>query len=238
MSEVVIEDISLNVSDSTTMPAFVARPKDSEKHPGILIFQDVYGLKSSLRDIAVRFAREGFITIAPELFHRNGKGFQGKYDDFESSRNHIQALTIEGMTLDLNSANEWLINDTRLISNEIASIGFCMGGKVSFLANTLLNLKAAISFYGGGVTGMLDHVPDIPAPQLMFLGGLDKYVDDNQINNISAALKSNSKNYVSVVFSNADNGFFCNSSSAFNTEAAMLSWSITLAFLNFYLKKS
>ena len=238
MSGVVIEDISLNVSDGTTMAAFVARPKDSEKHPGILVFQEAFGINSHIRDITGRFAEEGFISIAPELFHRTGKGFEGNYNDFESTWVHVQALTNEGLIADIISVNEWLKNEKRLLSNEVASIGFCMGGRVSFLANTLLNLKAAISFYGGGMPSILDRVPDIHAPMLMFWGGLDKHIDENQINTITASLKLNNKNYVNIVFSNADHGFFCNARASYNPDAAKQAWALAIAFLNSYVMKS
>jgi carboxymethylenebutenolidase len=238
MSGVIIEDISLNVSDGTTMAAFVARPKDSKKHPGILVFQEAFGINSYIRDITGRFAEEGFISIATELFHRTGKGFEGNYNDFESTRVHIKALTIEGLIADLTSAYEWLKNDKQLLSNQVASIGFCMGGRVSFLANTFLKLKAAISFYGGGIPSLLDRAPGMQAPQLMFWGGLDKHIDENQINTITASLKLNAKNYVNVVFSNADHGFFCDARSSFDPNSAKQAWALVNAFLNSYILKN
>lgn len=238
MSGVIIEDISLNVSDGTIMSAFVARPKDSEKHPGIFVFHEAFGVNSYIRTIAERLAEEGFISIAPELFHRTVKGFEGSYNDFESTHVHIQALTIEGLTADIISVNEWLRDQKLLLHNEIASIGFCMGGRVSFLANTLITLKAAVSFYGGGIPALLDRVTGIQAPMLMFWGGLDKHIDENQINTVMAALKIKNKNYVNVVFSNADHGFFCHERSSYNPNASKQAWALTTEFLNSYLLKN
>jgi carboxymethylenebutenolidase len=238
MSGVLIEDISLNVSGGTTMAAFVARPKDSEKHPGILVFHEAFGVNPYIRDMAERFAGLGFISIAPELFHRTGNGFIGNYNDFESTRQHIQALTNEGLTADIISANDWLRNEKRLLSNEVVSIGFCLGGRVSFLANTLISLKASVSFYGGGITALLDRVPQMQAPMLMFWGGLDKHIDENQVSTVTSALKLNNKNYVNVVFSNADHGFFCNERSSYNPDAAKQAWALSTEFLNSYLLKN
>jgi carboxymethylenebutenolidase len=238
MSGVIIEDISVNVSDGTTMSAFVARPKDSEKHPGIIVFQEAFGVNSYICDVAGRFAEEGFLSIAPELFHRTAEGFKCDYKDFEGTRAHIQALTTEGLIADIIAVNEWLRNEKRLLSNEVASIGFCLGGRVSFLANTLLDLKAAVSFYGGGMPALLDRIPGMQAPILMFWGGLDKHIDENQINTVTAALKLNNKNYTNVIFSNADHGFFCNERSSFNPDAAKQAWALTIEFLKSYLLKN
>ena len=238
MNDIIIEDVSLNVSDGTSMAAFVARPKDSDKHPGIFIFQEAYGVNSHIRDVTKRFAREGFIAIAPELFHRTAHGFEGDYNDFNSTRVHTQALTNEGLLADINAINDWMHNNTKLLYDEIASVGFCMGGRVSFLANTTVKLKAAVSFYGGGITTILNRVPKIQAPQLMFWGGLDKHIDEAQINAVTSTLKSNNKVYTNVIVSNAEHAFFCDARSNFNPIAAKQAWALTLEFLYSYINKN
>ncbi len=237
MNDIIIEDVSLNVLDGTSMAAFVARPKDSDKHPGIFIFQEAFGVNAHIRDVTKRFAREGFIAIAPELFHRTAHGFEGDYNDFNSTRVHIQALTNAGLIADINAINDWMHNNTKLLYDEVASIGFCMGGRVSFLANTAVKLKAAVSFYGGGMTAILDRAPAIQAPQLMFWGGLDQHIDEAQINSVTSALKANDKVYTNVIFSNAGHAFFCDARSSYNPIAAKQSWALVLEFFNSYINK-
>ena len=75
--EIRSEYVELKVSDGTTMQAWTARPTDSGSLPGLLVFQEAFGVNGHIRDITQRFAREGFIAIAPELFHRTGPGFEG-----------------------------------------------------------------------------------------------------------------------------------------------------------------
>jgi Dienelactone hydrolase family len=89
--EIRSEYVQLSVSDGTTMRAWTARPKEEGSHPGLLVFQEAFGVNAHIRDIAGRFAREGFITVAPELFHRTGAGFEGRYDDFPSTMPHMKA---------------------------------------------------------------------------------------------------------------------------------------------------
>ncbi len=237
MSGVVIEDINLNVSDRTMMSAFVARPRGTEKHPGIFVFHEAYGVNLHIRDIAERFAKEGYVAIAPELFHRTATHFEGNYNDFEGTRKHIQALTTEGLIADIEAVNDWLRRDARILNDEIVSIGFCLGGRVSFLANTIVKLKAAISFYGSGIANLSDRVPQMQAPQLMFWGGLDKHIGEDQISAVTTSLKANNKNYVNVIISNADHGFFCDVRPSYNPDAAKQAWSLVTSFLNTYVKK-
>ncbi len=238
MSGVIIEEINLNVSDGTIMPAFVAKPKSSDKHPAIFVFHEAYGVNAHIRDIAERFAEENYIAIAPELFHRTEIHFEGDYNNFEGTRKYIQALTNDGLIADIEAANKWLRNEARILNDEVASIGFCMGGRVSFLANAVVTLKASISFYGGGITGILDRVPQMQAPQLMFWGGLDKHISEDQIQAVTNALKINNKKYVNVILSDADHGFFCDMRQSYNPLAAKQAWSLVNEFLNSYVKKN
>ncbi|MGC1493861.1 MAG: dienelactone hydrolase family protein, partial [Candidatus Acidiferrum sp.] len=80
--EITGEYVQLSVNDGTTMRAWTAWPKEEGPHPGLLVFQEAFGVNAHIRDVAGRFAREGFVTVAPELFHRTGPGFEGRYDDF------------------------------------------------------------------------------------------------------------------------------------------------------------
>jgi len=67
--------VQLSVSDGTTMRAWVARPKEEGAYPALLVFQEAFGVNAHIRDIAGRFAREGFVAVAPELVGRHVKGF-------------------------------------------------------------------------------------------------------------------------------------------------------------------
>ncbi len=238
MSGVIIEEITLNVSDGTSMKAFVSRPKETANYPGIMVFQEAFGVNAYIKDVTQRFANEGYIAIAPELFHRTGPGFEGSYDNFESVRKHTQALTVDNLAADIKASYNWLKDHARILPDQIASVGFCMGGRVSFLANTSLKLKAAVSFYGGNITGILDRADKMEAPQLMFWGGLDKHIGQDQVSTITDTLKEKNINFVNVVFSNADHGFFCDARSSYNPDASKQAWALTKSFLNRYLKRN
>jgi len=143
---------------------------------------------------------------------------------------------------DVGSAYEWLRADTGTQGQPIACIGFCMGGRVTFLTNAVLPVKAAISFYGGGIApnpfgpGLLSRAGDLHAPQMFFWGGLDKHIGPEQTHAVTESLRAAGKPFVNVEFSDADHGFFCDARSSYNPSAARQAWALTLTFLNIYAR--
>ena len=243
--EITTETLALTVSDGTVMPAYVARPLSEGPHPGILVFQEAFGVNAHIRDVTERFAREGYTAIAPALFHRTDPSFEGEYTRFEAVMPHFQALTDAGQSADIRAAYDWLTAADGGAAPAAASTGYCLGGRASFLADTLLPLKASVSYYGGGIApsegsplpSLLDKAADLHAPILLFWGGRDTHIGPAQVRATEDALKAAEKNYAQVVFSSAGHGFFCDARESYNPNAAGQAWALTLAFLATYLPK-
>jgi carboxymethylenebutenolidase len=226
------ERIELKVADGTTMAAYATHPVDGKQHPGIIVVQEAFGVNSHIRKVADRVALEGFAAIAPELFHRTAPGFVGNYNDFPSVMPHVQAVTEATAEADLNATYDWLRGQANVKPGELFSVGFCMGGRVSFLANALLPLRAAVSFYGGGIApGLLHRASALHAPMLLFWGGLDKHITAEVRQAVVDALKTHGKTYVNVEFSDADHGFFNDERAAYQPQAARQAWTLMLEFL-------
>jgi len=170
-------------------------------------------------------------VIAPELFHRTAPpGFEGKYTDFPAVMPHYQAVTTETAEADVRSAYDWLRSSAK-VSN-ISSVGFCMGGRVSFIANSIVALRAAVSFYGGGIApGLLDRASKLQAPSLFVWGGLDKHITPEHRRAVTDALNAEKKIYVNAEFARADHGFFCDERAAYEPHSARQAWALTLEFL-------
>jgi carboxymethylenebutenolidase len=226
--------VALHVADGTAMNAYVARPKSGTATAGMLVFQEAFGINAYIRDVTDRFAALGFLAIAPELFHRTGPGFEGRYGDFEAVRPHISALTPDGLNADIDASYNWL-REEGVDAPRIGAIGFCMGGRVAYMANARVGLGAAISFYGSGI------VPDLlplaqaqRAPILMFWGGLDAHIPPEQYRTVADALTAAKATHEQVVFSQADHGFFCDARPSYNENASRQAWALVNAFLNVY----
>jgi carboxymethylenebutenolidase len=226
------EKTELAVGDGTRMGAYVARPERGGLHPGLLLFQEAFGVNHHIRSVSDRFAAEGYVVIAPELFHRTAPGFEGSYTDFEAVRPHLQAVTSETAEHDIRAAYEWLRANPQVKADAISSIGFCMGGRVSFIANSIVALRGAVSFYGGGIApGLLGRAAKLQAPSLFVWGGLDKHITPEHRKAVTDALSAQKRIFVNAEFSRADHGFFCDERAAYEPNSARQAWALTLEFL-------
>ena len=240
MPNITIEKHTLAVADGSSMQAFVARPEEKGSFSGMLVFQEAFGVNTHIRDVTQRIAREGYVAIAPELFHRSAApGIEIPYDDFPSAMPHMKALTEQGLADDVRASYEWLRDSGYVTPDRIGSIGFCMGGRVSFLANATVDLRAAVSFYGGSIApALLPRAANLHAPILFFWGGLDKHIPQDQIRSVIDAVKAAGKPYINVEISDADHGFFCDARPSYNPAAAKEAWSLVTGFLDLHVKQS
>ena len=232
-SAISTETVDLAVEGSSPMVAYVARPNAPGRHPGLMVFQEAYGVNHHIRDVTERFAAQGYLAIAPELFHRTApKGFEGDYKNFPSVMPHYQAVTNEAAEADIRSTYEWLHSSSLVQADRISCVGFCMGGRIAFLANAVVPMRAAVSFYGGGIAqNLLDRVPKLHGPALLIWGSLDKNITPEHRKAVTQALSAQRKTYVNLEFSNADHGFFCDERPAYEPNAARQAWALTLEFL-------
>jgi carboxymethylenebutenolidase len=139
-------------------------------------------------------------------------------------------MTTDGLLADMTAAHAWLTE--RGGARDVSAIGFCLGGRAAYLAASVLPLKAAVSFYGGGIApSLLDRAPKVSAPILMFWGGLDKHIPPEQIASVAAALRAAGKPFVNVEFSDADHGFFNEDKPVYQAVAAAQAWALALQFL-------
>jgi carboxymethylenebutenolidase len=219
----------------STERMYVARPA-AANGAAILIFQEAFGVNGHIRDVAQRFANHGFLALAPELFHRTAEpGFEASYDNFDVIRPHMAALTPETIIEDARGAYEFAATQPAIDRDRVACIGFCMGGRVSYLANSALNLRAAISFYGGGIApDLLNRANDQHGPMLMFWGGKDSHIPPEQYRAVADALTASGKVHEQVVFSDAGHGFFNNERSSYHAAASQQAWALCGAFLESY----
>lgn len=219
------------------MRAYVAEPTERADR-AIIVLQEAFGVNEYIRRMTERFAERGFLAIAPELFHRTGEGFEGSYTDYAGVAPHMKALTIEGLAADLFASHAWVLSQG-VSAQRIAAIGFCMGGRASFLANATLPLGAAVSFYGGGIAeSLLERTGALSAPQLLCWGGSDDHILPAQTRAVSDALRSANKPYVEAVFSEAGHGFACDARASYHKASAQAAWALTDAFLENYMPKT
>jgi carboxymethylenebutenolidase len=224
--------ISLSVPGASAMQCYVTKPAQLGRRPGIVLFQEAYGVNAHIRDVAERFSREGYVTYAPELFHRSAPaGFEGNYGDFQGVMQHINALTIENTAADIRATHAAISADDAVDPERIGAIGFCMGGRAAFLANLTIPVRASVSFYGGGIAEELSpRASELHGAAMLLWGGLDQRILPEHIRKVVDALRAADRHYVNAEFSGAQHGFFNDAGPRYHKESAEIAWQMVKQF--------
>jgi carboxymethylenebutenolidase len=216
------------------MGGHLARPDTGGPHPGVLVFMEIFGINSHIRDVARRVAGEGYVALAPDYFHRTAPGIELGYDEagFARGMELLNALDADEMIADARAALEALRArpDT---TDKTGAIGFCIGGHMTYLTACETDVDAAASFYGGGIAaaqGMggkpstIGRTPKIGGRILCLFGAKDGFIPSEQVDAIRAALADAGTNHEVVVYPGADHGFFCDQRGTYQQEAADDAW--------------
>lgn len=222
-------------------PVYASGNTDSSR--AVIVVQEAFGVNGHIRSVADRFADEGFLAVAPQLFHRDGSP-EVPYDDFPSAMTFMANLTKQGITNDLNATTDFLAT-LGFHAPNIAAVGYCMGGTVAFFAATLGTIGAAASFYGGGVaTGrfglppLLELATDLKCPWLGLYGDLDQSIPVDQIEALREATDEAPVATEIVRYSEGQHGFHCDARpDAYNEVAARDAYARALAFFAEYLSE-
>jgi len=234
--EIPVTAARIPVSDGTQMIVHVAKPAPSNANGGgILVFQEAYGVTGYLQEVAVRLAGIGLVAVVPELYHRSGDGNVGSYDaGYGAIAPWVKALTREGQAADVRAAYEWLAGDAKLgvEGARIAAVGFCMGGRTSYLANASAPLAAAVSFYGTRIPEWFDLTSQQHAPLLMFWGRKDEAISHEEQRLVADTFDQAGLQHTEVTFSEAGHGFFRHTrSEVYAPRAAGQAWALCVEFL-------
>lgn len=227
---------SISLSDGSEMNMYAAFPDKGINQPVILVFHEAFGLNNHIRNICERLCNEDYAVFAPDLFHRTGSMVEIPYSEFSLTLPHLSVLTTDLLENDLHEIYDWVTRQENIIPNKIGAIGFCLGGRVSFLANAILPLSAAVSYYGGGIEKLVNEGNEIQAPHLFYWGQKDSHISSDKIAQIIDALTIQNKQFTNVVISYAEHGFNCDERPTYNALAAEQAWGHTLAFLENRLK--
>lgn len=221
--------ISLTAGGSA-MNTYIAAPEGANRHPGIILLQEAFGITSHIRAVANRMASEGYVVIVPELFHRTAPGIEFDQNNLEATKPHYTAVTTETIQEDVRACYTWLQQQDNVMKEKIGSIGFCLGGRASFITNFTVPLSAAITYYGSGIQNMTDKIKDLHAPHLFIWGGQDQHILPEHVAAVAEGMKQANKPYVNVVISYAGHAFNNNQRANYNAQASKEAWAISMAF--------
>jgi carboxymethylenebutenolidase len=225
------------------LTGYYVTPSSRGTFPSVIVIMEAFGLNDYIKSVCDRLANEGYAALAPDFYH----GAVYQYSDRDNAVAKLKSLKDDVVMAEFGKGLEFLSKRPELANKNIGVVGFCMGGRYTFLANGQYasRLKAAVSFYGSGIApttdamgraNLLGWADKMNAPIMLMYGAEDQSITPEEHQQIALALSKAKKRYTLNVFPKAGHGFFSDRRDSYNPEASAEAWSMTLSFFNRYLK--
>jgi carboxymethylenebutenolidase len=221
-------------SNGGTDTGYLAIP-DSGSGPGVVVIQEWWGLVPHIEDVCNRFAGEGFVALAPDLFH----GQQTKEPD--EAGKLMMALNIEQAAKDMRGAAAYLKSLPAVTSQQIGIVGFCMGGALAvYAASVSPDIGPVVDFYGGHPAVNPDY-SKIRGPVMGNFAAKDDFVTPEAVRGLEADLKAHGVQTDFKTYPDTDHAFFNDArrdelETPYNGEAAQDAWQRTITFFRQHLR--
>jgi carboxymethylenebutenolidase len=216
-------------ANGQTASGYLAIPQQGSG-PGVVVIQEWWGLVDHIKDVCERFANEGFVALAPDLYH--GKTTKSP----DEAGKLMMAMRIDEAEKDLSGAVQYLLDHDATTGDKAGVVGFCMGGALAlYTATKNPNVGACVVFYGGHPNVKPD-LPKLQAPVLGIYGERDKSVPPESVHRLEQQLKALGKKVDVIIYPNADHAFFNDARPAvYVPEAAADAWQRTIEFFRKHL---
>jgi carboxymethylenebutenolidase len=216
-------------SNGGTTSGYLSAP-ESGKGPGVVVIQEWWGLVPHIKDVADRFAAEGFVALAPDLYH----GDVARSPD--EAGKMMMALNIEQTEKDLRGAVQHLLNEEAVGGDSVGTVGFCMGGALSLYgASKNEQVGACVVFYGIHPKVSPDF-DNLRAPVLGIFAEKDKSVTPDAVRALEDTMREHGKSIETHTYPGTDHAFFNDTRpEVYDADAAADAWRRTLEFLRAHL---
>lgn len=230
------------------IPAYYARPKGAGPYPTVLVVQEIFGVHEHIKDVCRRFAKLGYLAVAPSLYYRQGDTTQLKMEDVMKV---VARVPDEQVMSDLDSTVAWARSTGKTDAKHVGITGFCWGGRIVWLyAAHNKDLDAGVAWYGRLVAAPnakpnpltprqpVELVDELNAPVLGLYGGKDQGIPVETVEQMREALKKSASKAAReseiVVYPEAGHGFNADYRPSYNQEAATDGWQRLLAWFKKY----
>ena len=227
--------------DNSLMRVYVAAPKAAGLYPGILFYSDIYQLGGPIIRLANYLAGYGYVVAAPEIFHRiEPVGLVIEPDDLGRMRGNDDArrTAVAEYDADCRAVIEFLKAESSVSPSKIGTLGFCIGGHLSFRAAFQSEIRAAACCYptgipsgklGNSIADTIDRVSEIKGEMLIVLGTLDPHVPENDRQTIIKALENASVPHQILLYE-AEHTFMRDDGYRYDSAATTSAWSEIVGF--------
>jgi carboxymethylenebutenolidase len=215
---------------------------DGEPLGAVVVIQEAFGVNPHIEAVTRRVADAGYHAIAPDLFHRTG-GAVVDYGDFGAVIEHFIGIgNDDSIMSDVDAALDYL-RGAGFDDRHIGIVGFCFGGRVTFLVASNRALGAAAGFYGGGIVtarfpqfpALVERAATLRTPWLGLFGDLDESIPVDDVEQLRKALTDAPVAAEVVRYADAEHGFNCDARPSYNADAAADAWGRTLGWFERHL---
>ena len=216
-------------SNGGTTPGYLAQPDDASQHPGIVVIQEWWGLVPHIKDVAERFAREGFVALAPDLYHGQAS------TEPDEARKLAMGLDAARAVEEITAAARYLKSLATVSPRQIGTVGWCMGGGLSLSAAAHNgDIGAAVAFYGRPLSA--SDTAKLHVPVLGLYGEEDQGIPPEAVRTFEQELQKNQIPHEIHIYPDAGHAFFNDTRPhIYKPEAAQDAWQKTLAWFRKYL---
>jgi carboxymethylenebutenolidase len=199
--------------------------------PGLVLFQEIFGVNAHVRAVAEQYALSGFVVLAPDVFWRQAPrvelGYEG--DDRQRGIALAGALKPEEVSADLVAWTRALRARPEVGGERVGAIGYCMGGRFAYLAAALAGVDATVAYYGGGIHAQLGLAMKISCPIQFHYAGRDDHIPPEAVQSVRDAFAG--KPAEVFVYPGSMHGFNCWARASYHPASAALAQGRSLAFL-------
>ena len=231
--EIRSERVRIPIPGGGTMGGYLVRPADATPRPGVIVWMEIFGVNAHIRGVADRVAREGYVALAPDFFHRTHPGIELGYDEagMGTGMKGLMALDADQMVSDAREAIAFLRKQPNT-TQKTGAMGFCIGGHMTYLTACETDVAAAAAFYGGGIAAAkgpggkpstLSRTPKIKGKLVCLFGAKDTMIPSAQVDAVRDALKGAGARGEVVVYP-AEHGFFCDQRGSYHKPSADDAW--------------
>jgi carboxymethylenebutenolidase len=199
--------------------------------PGLVLFQEIFGVNEHIRTVAEQYALDGFVVLAPDHFWRQEPRVELGYVGDERARamTLTQGLQPADALADIALAVKALRSRPEVGARKVGAFGYCMGGRFAYLAAATTDVDAAVPFYGGGIHAQLERTANIRCPMQFHYAEHDDHIPLDAVERVRAAVQGQAAEV--HVYPGAMHGFNCWARASYHAPSAALAHGRATAFL-------
>jgi len=216
-------------SNGQEAEGYLARPA-SGRGPGLVVIQEWWGLVPNIKDICDRFAGEGFVALAPDLYHG------ATTTEPDEAGKLMMSMKMDQAAKDMAGAVDYLVGLDAATGGKVGSVGYCLGGGLSLYLSSLKSQIGACVIYYGVLPGVQPDLAKVQAAVLGHYAEQDEWASPAAAHALEEQLKAAGRQVEFHIYPGTAHGFFNDTRpEVYHAEAAQLSWERTLAFYRQHL---